>query len=144
MAKNENDLWAVRYTPSGGWAAPALLETGTGHALCGQVALNAAGDGSRTNIWSNHFTLAAGWGTATLVEHDVAGGGVGPQIAVWQQSDGTFNSAMSAGFVNGAWGTPVFLELSTAGINDPKIAIDGNGESLALWQQYDGTNQNIW
>lgn len=43
-----------------------------------------------------------------------------------------FNSAMSARFVNGAWSTPVFLELSTAGINDPQVAIDGNGEALAL------------
>jgi hypothetical protein len=162
MANNQNDLWGVRFTPTGGWAAPALLETGTGHALAGQVSLNAAGDGfavwqqydgAHLNVWANHFTLAAGWGTATLVEHDDAGDvgvpqiavdSVGNAIAVWRQSNGTSSSALSARFVNGAWGAPVFLELSTAGVNDPQIAIDGNGEALALWQQHDGTNQSIW
>jgi hypothetical protein len=162
-ANGANDLWTVRFTPTGGWAAPEHVETGAGSTGNGRVALNSAGDGfavwtqfdgTRTDIWANRFTASVGWGTATLVEHDDAGDATSPQVlvdaagnalAVWRQSDGSFFNTLASRFVGGTWSTPVFLELSTASVSSsPQLAMDASGNAIALWSQSDGTNLSIW
>jgi hypothetical protein len=106
-----NNVWANRYTLSGGWGTATLIETNdAGSASNAQVAMDGSGnavavweqyDGTRSNIWANRCTPSGGWGTATLIETDNLGPAVFPQvamdgsgnaIAVWLQSDGTRNN----------------------------------------------------
>lgn len=102
------NIWANRFSPSGGWGAAELIETDdAGRAVAPQVALDPNGnavavwrqsDGTRVNIWANRFTSSAGWSAAEQIETDNAGDARQPQVAldpngyavaVWRQSDGT-------------------------------------------------------
>jgi hypothetical protein len=105
------NIWANRYTAGAGWGTAELIETdNAGIAYYPQIAFDATGnalavweqsDGTRHNIWTNRYTAGAGWGAASLIETDNAGGAYKPQIAcnaagnalaVWWQSDGTRNN----------------------------------------------------
>ena len=60
-----NNIWANRFTPAGGWGAPAMIETdNAGNALNPQIAVDGSGnaltvwqqvEGTRDNIWANRF-----------------------------------------------------------------------------------------
>ena len=160
-----NNIWANRYTPSGGWGTAALIETDdAGSALIPQVAMDGSGnavvvwaqfDGTRGNIWANRYTPAGGWGTAALIETDNAGNAVYPQVAVdgsgnavavWYQSDGTrYNIWANRYTPSGGWGTAALIETDNAGdAVSPQVAMDGSGNAVAVWYQSDGTRDNIW
>ena len=163
--QSDGSIWANRYTPSGGWGTATHIETYNGYvASSPQVAMDGSGnavavwqqsDGTRTNIWANRYTPSGGWGTATLIETDNAGGAVNPQIAmdgggnavaVWQQSDGTRTNIWANRFTpSGGWGTATLIETDNAGdALYPQVAMDGSGNAVAVWQQSDGTRTNIW
>jgi hypothetical protein len=65
FGNTKRNIWANRYTQSGGWASAKLVETNDiDHARDPQIALDAKGnaitvwrqnDGTRYNIWANHF-----------------------------------------------------------------------------------------
>ncbi len=101
------NLLANHYTIGSGWGNPQLIETdNTGDALFQKIAIDTAGnalvvwsqhDGTRANIWSNHYTKDLGWGSAELIETNNAGNAWisglafnpdGNALAVWDQSDG--------------------------------------------------------
>ncbi len=160
-----NNIWANRYTPSGGWGTAMLIETdNAGDATMPQVAMDRRGnavavwhqhDGMRNNIWANRYTPSGGWGTARLIEGDNAGGAQNPQVAmdrggnavaVWSQSDGTrYNIWANRCNASGVWGTAVTVETDNAGdAYSPQVAMDGSGIAVAVWSQSDGTRQNVW
>jgi hypothetical protein len=160
-----SDIWANRYTPSGGWGTATLIETNNlGDADVPQIAIDASGnalavwsqwDGSRYNILANRFTPAGGWGTATLIETDDVGDAYEPQIAldingnalaVWSQWDGSRYSILANRFTpTGGWGTATLIETDNTGAAiEPQIAIDASGNALAVWRQSDGTRNNAW
>ncbi|MBT0665421.1 hypothetical protein KI809_14025 [Geobacter pelophilus] len=104
---SRSNIWSNRYTTGTGWGTAAPIETdNTGDADFPQVAVNASGnavavwrqhDGSRSNIYSNRYTVGTDWGTAALIETDNAGGADSPKVAidasgnaaaVWRQYDG--------------------------------------------------------
>jgi hypothetical protein len=101
------NIWSNRYVVGTGWSATELVETDNSrNASTPQIAVDVSGnavavwhqsDGTRSNIWSNHYVVGAGWATAELIETDNAGNAEYPQVAlsadgnavaVWQQSDG--------------------------------------------------------
>jgi hypothetical protein len=161
-----NNIWANRYTPgTGTWGTEELIETGNaGDAYQPQITIDAngnalavwsQGDGTRTNIWANHYTADSGWGSAVLIETDNGGAANYPQIAfdtsgnavaVWHQSDGTRDNIWANRYTaNTGWGTAVLIETDNTGAAyNPRIAIDLNGDALAVWLQNDGTRDNIW
>jgi hypothetical protein len=160
-----NNVWANRYTPSGGWGVAELIESdNAGAAQNPQVALDPNGnavavwsqsDGTRDNIWANRFTPDAGWGLAELIETDNAGRGVGAKVsldpngnavAVWYQSDGTRDNIWANRFTPDAgWGVAELIETDDAGgAFVPQVALDPNGNAVAVWFQSDGTRTNIW
>lgn len=60
----QDNIWASRFAPSGGWETPELIENEEGSAFYPQVAMDQHGrtvavwsqwDGERYNIWSNRF-----------------------------------------------------------------------------------------
>ncbi len=160
-----NSIWSNRYVAGSGWGTAQLIETdNAGSAYSPQIALDPSGnavvvwsqsDGTRNNIWANHFVVGIGWGTAQLIESDNAGHAYDSQVAfdpsgnavaVWSQSDGTRNNIWSNRYVAGSgWGTAQLIESDDAGhAYDPRIAVDPSGNAVAVWYQYDGTRNNIW
>lgn len=159
-----SNIWAARFTPSGGWATALLLEAdNAGDAVLPQVAAGQQGDafvvwrqsdGTRTNIWGAHFAPGTGWGSAALLEHDDTGWAQGAQVAadgggnataVWSQGDGNFTSIYSARYTSGAgWGVPTLLENTGGDAQEPQVALEGSGAAIALWSQFDGASYNIW
>jgi len=159
------NIWANRFTPTGGWGVAELLETdNASHAFSPQLAIDDNGnalavwsqsDGRRFNIWANRFTPAGGWEVAELIETDNTGGAGAPQIAidndgnalaVWNQFDGTRTNIWANRYtLTGGWGTAELIE--TGDVDSafgPQIAIDGSGNALAVWRQSDGMRENIW
>ena len=106
IASLEARIAALENPP--GWGTAELIETdNAGNAVNPQVAADGSGnavavwhqhDGTRYNIWSNRYVAGTGWGTAELMEtgnvgsavnSQVAAGGSGNTVAVWQKHDGT-------------------------------------------------------
>ena len=113
-----NSIWSNRYTMGVGWDEAELIETDdSGHALSPQIAIDGSGnalavwsqsDGTRYNILSNRYTMDAGWGEVELIETANSGDAYRPQVAldgsrnavaVWSQSDGTFENIRANRFV---------------------------------------------
>jgi uncharacterized membrane-anchored protein len=159
------NIWANRFTPTGGWDAAEPIETDDlGNAFSPQVAVDPngnalavwnQGDGTRINVWANRFTPTGGWGTAELIETDNAGNAIAPQVAVdpngnalavWNQSDGTRISIWANRFtVVAGWGVAEPIENDDAGdASSPQVAADPNGNAVAVWFQSDGTRENVW
>lgn len=150
------------------WGTASLIETdNAGHASDPQIVFDNNGnalavwvqsDGTRNNIWANHYTVGTGWGTAAQIETDtgnanqaqIAIDASGNALAVWTQFDGTRNSIWANRFIAGTgtgtgWGAVSLIETDNAGdAYSPQIAIDANGNALAVWHQSDGTRFNIW
>lgn len=157
-----DNIWASRFTPSGGWGIATRIETDdAGDASAAQIALDADGnawavwrqhDRIRQNIWANRFTPAGGWGTATPIEADNTGDALTPQIAVdaagalavWVQSDGTRYNLWSNRYANGSWTAPIPLESADGSAYQPQVSLDAAGNALAVWAQSDGTRYDVW
>lgn len=160
-------IYANRYTPSGGWGSASLIETneviGTvdgdpvvavapgGNA----VAVWKRSSGTSGQLWTNRFTVAAGWNTASeLVAdgggnqsiglHDLALDANGNGMLVWGQVDfvsgaATWNSTVwFKRFVGGTWqssSTEVAAPVSSAQglISTPVLRMNAAGAALVSW-----------
>lgn len=160
------NTWANRYVVGSGWGVAQLIETdNAGGTNNPQVAVDSSGnavavwnqsDGTRLNIWANHYVVGSGWGTAQLIETDNAGGASNPwvavdrsgnAVAVWNQSDGTRNNIWANRYVaaTNSWGTAQLIETDNAGdALVPEVVMDSSGNAVAAWTQSDGTRNNIW
>lgn len=159
------NLWANRYTIGSGWDSTTPIENGnTGSVSQPKIAIDGASnalavwtrsDGTRNNLWANRYTIGSGWGSATLIETDNAGGAYIPQIvtddagnvlAVWMQSDGArYNIWANHYTVGSGWGSATLIETdNTEDTTQPQIAIDRMGNVMVVWSQSDGTRDNIW
>jgi hypothetical protein len=146
------------------WGVAALIETdNVGPAYLPQVAMDGSGnalavwqqhDGMRFNLWSNRYTVGAGWGVATLIETDNISDASDPQIAVnasgnalavWAQHDGAHRNIVANHYTVGTgWGTAVLIETDNAGnANQPQVVMDANGNGLAVWTQDDDVHMNV-
>ena len=159
-------IWANHYVAGTGWGAAQLIETNnSGDAYQQQVNVNGSGnavvvwrqrDGTRYDIYSNHYVSGVGWGTAQLIETDNSGDagfpqvgidGSGNAIAVWHQYDGARNDIWSNRFVVGiGWGTAQIIETDSGNALHPQVGVDGNGNAIVVWGQDDGTGTryNVW
>jgi len=159
------NIWSNRFAVGTGWGTATLIETDdAGWACRPEVAVDDSGnalvvwyqdDGTDYNIYSNRYVIETGWGTATLIETDNAGGASWPQVALdesgnavaaWQESDGTTNRNIWANrfaepdttlpplsLVTPANGltteTPV---ITTSGTTEPGVSLVVNGISVAV------------
>jgi hypothetical protein len=160
-------IYSSRYTAGGSWDTPALVEMENGgSATAPRIAMDASGNAlaiwvqsvaGRLSIYGNRYTAGSGWGTPASIEPDGTGNASRPQIkmdasgnamAVWSQSDGTFESIWANRYIVGAgWSTPSLLMMETddaASDQNPQVTLDVAGNALAVWQQFDGTRENIW
>ncbi len=160
-----DNIMANRYDVNTGWGMATLIETdNAGDADDPQVAFDASGnalavwnqfDGTEDSIMANRYDVNTGWGMATLIETDNAGGAYQSQVAfaangnalaVWNQFDGLADSIWANRYdAQTGWGTAALIETDNVNENSrPQVAIDVNGNGLAVWQQFDGTGNNIW
>jgi len=159
------NIWSNRYVVGSGWGVPELLETdNAGDAFQPKVVVNTNGnavaiwdqfDGTRSNIWANHYIVGVGWGVAELIETSNAGEAFVPEVAVdasgnavavWEQSDGMRNNIWSNRYMAGiGWGVAQLIETDNAAdALTPQVGVDANGNAMAAWQQSDSTRFNIW
>lgn len=159
------NIWANRYTAGAGWGTATLIETSDlGDAKNAQIAVDASGnafaiweqsDGTRSNIWTNRYTVGTGWDVATLIETDNTGPARDPQIAfdasgnaiaIWEQYDGAhYNIWTNRYTVGTGWDVATLIETNNTGDAwYPQIALDSNGNAIAVWYQFGTTHTDIW
>jgi len=159
------NIWSNRYTVGSGWGTAQLIENdNSGNADVPQIAVDHDGnaivvwklfDGTRSNIWTNRYTMGSGWGTVQLIETDDEGNAYEPQIAVdpngnaivvFYQYDGIKLNIKTNRYTAGSgWGTPELIETNDEeNAYNPQIAINSDSNAIAVWRQNDGTRYNIW
>ena len=160
--RQSGNVWSNRFAGSS-WGTAELIDTDNADgAQDPQIAVDANGnalavwvqfEGTRRNIWANHFD-GSSWGTATLIETDDANHAYVPQIAfdasgnalaVWQQSGSGISGIWSNRFDGSSWGTAEPVETNEV-INTftPRIAVDASGKALVVWQHSDSGLRNLW
>jgi hypothetical protein len=149
-------VWSFT-TEDGVWLTEQLLETmDLGDAAKPQIALDDLGnaiavweqrDGVTTDVWSNRYTPATGWGTPEKIEADntlvrdpqIAMAPGGNALAVWSQK-GIWANHYTPG---AGWGSAQLIEatapLAVPGSTiHPQITMDGTGNGIAVWTQFLG------
>lgn len=159
-------IWASRFTPATGWGPAEILDIGDGVAESPQVAVDPSGnaiavwqqsDGTRTNLWANHYSVGVGWGGAILIELDDTGDAelpltafgpsqsigidaAGNAMVAWLLvapepptlgNDLTYNAVVSRYTPSGGWEAQVHL---SGNASDPQIGVDASGNAIALWR----------
>jgi hypothetical protein len=155
------NIFSARYTPATGWGAAQLIETGGGFAFLPEIAIGPGGNaiavwyqqnGSNYDIHANSYTVAAGWGTAQLIESGssyayvprMAMDASGNAIVVWYQHDGAvFNIHANRYSVATGWGVAEQIEIASENAYGPQLAMDAAGNGIAVWFQSDGPGYSI-
>lgn len=146
------------------WFTPSAVATpisGVGIARP-QIAIDAAGDAVavwtagtflRTDVWAAQYRFGEGWTSPALLETDdtgtaefvqLAAGGDGSAIAVWQQHDGTRTNIWACRFDSGSWGGPQLIETNDVEAEHPRIAMDSAGGAVVVWEQIDVADTSAW
>lgn len=122
------------------------------------------GDGNAMAIWCYYnttnydlyyrsYTAGIGWQSIGQIEDssdspsypEIAMGGNGRAIAVWQQSDGLFQHVFASRFIPGSgWGSPERIESNLGNADHPRIAMDSSGNALVVWAKFYGEEKNLW
>jgi hypothetical protein len=154
------------------WQTPQVIDgNGLGEAETPQVGFDGAGNGvavwtfvtrdlitgnPTTEIWSNRYTPAAGWGTPLRVTQVINGGvedlrlGVlptGEAVAAWVQNVGWDGDLYSSRFVPGAgWAMPSLIEQQPATAESLQLAFASSGAGIAVWLQETGPfeTEDVW
>lgn len=158
-------LAARRYSPSNGWAGPAVrVDTGAAQPLDHRVTLNAQGqavllwqEGANdiTSVWARHDLPGSGW-VASPVRLDtglpitdamnslcLASDPAGNAIALWtyKGSGGWRDLYLNRFTAGGNWSAPALMETddsSGLGVGQCGLGMDASGNTIAGWNQYDG------
>lgn len=164
-------IWSNHYTTGMGWGTAESIEvnasTGASDVSAipqikfdpngNSIALWERSDGVHSRVWSNRYTVGAGWNTAAIPIDDnggeagsaqIAFDANGDAIAVWDQLD-------DAGFhiwanrytaAAGSWSTAQMIQSDdVVQAFSPQIGIDRAGNALVDWNQSHGAMQTeIW
>ena len=154
------------------WRTPQLIDAnGVGEAESPRVSFDAAGNATAvwtfvtrdpvtgnptSEIWSNRYTPASGWGTPARVTQIVDGGvedlnlGVlanGEVVAAWVQSSGWDDDLYSSRFIAGSgWSQPALVEQLPAEVKSLRLAFPAAGAGFAVWLQETGPfeTEDVW
>ena len=161
----QTNIWSNRYVAGTGWGTPVLIESAdAGNATLPRLAVDPSGDaivvwpqsdGTRMSMWSNHYSVASGWGTEIMIETVQAADASEPWVdidshgnalAVWTQSDGTHTTTWANRYTAGTgWGSAGPIETNSTGDSGTSVvAMDANGAAVAVWEQVDSGRDNIW
>jgi hypothetical protein len=154
---------ANRYVAGTGWNGATTIQTdASGEGSFPRVALDGHGnamavwhqtDGTRYNIWANHYVAGSGWSGARLIETDDTDSALYPQVGmdsggnalvVWEQYDGTRYNIISARFASSSgWSTSAPIESDAGSATDPQIGVDPSGNAVAVWTQQGTARINV-
>ncbi len=150
------NVYASRYVPGTGWGTPVPIDNLSNSAASAfaQVEMDAAGnafaawvqsDGTRANVWVNHYTVGTGWGFAEMIDTDNTASaerarlGVGPAghaVVAWKQSDNLWANRYDP--TSGEWGTDEEIDTGI-GMNfaeQPSVAVDADGNATVVWSRF--------
>lgn len=163
-------LWAIRYTPEGGWGDEERIDTidslnfkkpsaagdPDGNVI---VVWSDENESRSSDMWSNRYTPADGWGVPAPIETRddssafapaVAMDANGNAVAVWQQVFGTRHDVFANRYTRtGGWGVaqPIEDDLTSSDFG-PRVALDHAGNAVAVWQRHQnyffGDDRDIW
>ncbi|MGC3979727.1 MAG: Ig-like domain-containing protein [Steroidobacteraceae bacterium] len=166
-----NDIWAARYTATGGWSAPTSIQSpASGTAYQPKIAMDSNGnaiaawwqyDGYSYNIYAARYRTDGGWDAATLIENNGSGFAYKPEVAmsaagdalvVWYQGFGSATRILTNHFSPGqGWSGVEFLRSASYAnsyVSDEsvKVAMNADGTGVAAWSRGDGINglETIW
>lgn len=157
------DVIGCRFTPAGGWAAPAPLENDpAGGVSAPAVAIDAAGnvvvawartDGVSAGVWANRrpaggaFGAAAPLVTATPGDANPAvrvAAANGVAVAVWHELDASGYRKVWTARWESAWSAPFRVDANTVNrASDPAVALDLAGNTLVAWCDNDTVRDNL-
>ena len=160
-------IYANRYVAGTGWGAVAAIETNLTNADSPQVSFDSAGnaiavwyqsDGTHGRIYANRYVAGTGWGAAAIIDAgpnnalhpQVSFDRAGNAIAVWDQSDGTYDRIYANRYVAGTgWSVAAIIDAGIIAANpynafNPQVSFDKAGNAIAVWFQWDGTQFRIY
>jgi hypothetical protein len=70
----------------------------------------------------------------------VAIGGDGTAVAVWQRASGDYSTIQVSVLAHGAWSAPLRLSVPGENAEAPRLAMDDAGDAVVLWRWFDGAN----
>ncbi len=156
------DLWYRKYARTGGWSAPARVETLAGKAQGVFVAVHPTGRAcvawhqqSPTvfNIYARRYHPATGWSAVESLEPDDTTRALGPQVVIapsgdilvcWFQEEGAAHSDdrmwanvfVAGGGPGSGWQGEVLLRDDEGDHRGFQLVMDGSGNAIVGWQQY--------
>jgi len=150
-----NAMWADRFVPASGWAAPQLINDDGQSPATPSVGADPAGNviavwnedvNNVFRMFANRFVPAVGWGTPQLIDTPSTGGSFGPTLGVDTNGDAVVvytqgnDTQMSANrFVPATgWGpTQVLVTVpSSDQMFNEVVTVDGAGNALASWNRF--------
>jgi hypothetical protein len=170
MDGERGGIFANRYTPSGGWETPEVIDNSTGNwPEWPQVAMDGSGNGiavwrqeygdlQSQLITANRYTLSRGWEGPAPIEQryqsysrepHISMNAQGTAMVVWlrskmsnQEESGIWSSRYTPSI---GWGIEELIEADPLGFYDayPHVALDPNGNALAAWRVGSAGDQ-IW
>jgi hypothetical protein len=164
---NEDNVYATRATPGGGWSAPVQLDFDPriSGASGQKVVVDAAGNAvavwfedyvdSPDEVWSSRYDTESGWSAAEKIgttgaagsDLDIAIDKAGNALAVWSRFDSSTDSGsiMATRYIAGrGWSTAVIIDPNNDnGAFGPRVAIDGDGNAVVAWTQFAGDVQSV-
>ena len=161
-------LYSSRYTLASGWDDAVLIATGElNHGVDAEpkIAMDASGNavviwlvqnGSRSDVWSNHYRVGTGWGRAVLIETADKGSASQLQLAVAKNGDamalweyGNESGSNSVVYsnrysLNKGWGVAASLTPNIVGTaHSPQISMTANGSALAVWESASDNSRGL-
>ncbi|MDB6105106.1 MAG: hypothetical protein JWO52_5105 [Gammaproteobacteria bacterium] len=164
-------IWSNHYTTGMGWGTAGSIEvnasTGASDVSAvpqikfdangNSIALWERSDGVHSRVWSNRYTVGAGWNTAAIPIDDnggeagsaqIAFDANGDAIAVWDQLDNAGFHIWASRYTAaaGSWSTAQMIQSDdVVQAFGPQIGIDRAGNALVVWNQSHGAMQTeIW
>lgn len=149
---------AAARAPGREWGDAQDISAPGGDAYHAQVAMGRSGsavavwsrsDGTRNVIQAAALPAGGAWGTPVDLSDaanvtrspQVAIGGDGTAVAVWERSDGDYSSIQASVLApGGTWLAPERLSIPGGAATAARVAMDDAGDTLAIWRWYDGTN----
>jgi fibronectin type 3 domain-containing protein len=142
---------SATFTPAAGTGGLSLNSDYT--ASVGTGITDGSGQAVATDTL-NFSTAEGAWGSDAIIDTgtlngeqpQVAFGGDGHGMAVWQQLDGSVKLNIYAARYDTStgWETEVLIDNAIGDASGADVAVGPNGDAVVVWAQKDGTRRDIW
>jgi hypothetical protein len=157
--------WANRYTPSGGWGTAQEIDASSSSISVPDIGTDALGNARAVwmestpagrQLWSNIYTLGAGWGTpvrigqaSSAIDTMVFGmSSAGQAVVLTTVSDTSEEYVMAMHATLDGWSAPVRIDSDprpSGASAGQKVVVDAAGHAFAVWiESYTNSPDEIW